>query len=67
MKNYSTQPPTANQIREARLQAGMTLNSASQLLYVHIDTWSKWESGARAMHPAFWELFMRKLGEEQPQ
>lgn len=59
--------PTANQIRESRLAAGMTLVTASRLLYVHINTWAKWESGERAMHPAFWELFQRKLSEEETQ
>lgn len=53
---------TPNAIRETRQHAGLTLARASRLLHVHIDTFAKWESGARPMHPAFWELFLLKIG-----
>jgi DNA-binding transcriptional regulator YiaG len=54
--------PTPNAIRETRQYAGLTLARACKLLHVHQDTWAKWESGARTMHPAFWELFLLKIG-----
>ena len=63
----TTASPTPEQIRAARLAAHLTQTAAGELLHTTCRTWQQWEAGDRAMHPAFWELFQRKLGEEQTQ
>lgn len=53
--------PTPAEVRAAREAAGLTQTQAGELIYCSLRGWQGWESGARAMHPAFWELFRRKL------
>ncbi|TCK36705.1 hypothetical protein B0G84_5718 [Paraburkholderia sp. BL8N3] len=57
--------PTKEQIRAAREKAGISLATASALIYCHRFTWAKWETGDRKMHPAFWELFLAKIGQQK--
>lgn len=52
--------PTAEVIKNIRDEAGLTQKQASELLYVDIRTWQKWEYGERTMSPANFELFLRK-------
>jgi hypothetical protein len=59
--------PTPEQIREARLEAGLSQTEAAGLLFCHMMTWVKWEhydvkdrTRNSSMHPAFWELFQIK-------
>jgi len=57
--------PTPEEIKAARLAAGLTQSEAAALIYVHLKTWQKWETGEelpshRAMHQAVWELFLQK-------
>ncbi|MEX3635932.1 integrase arm-type DNA-binding domain-containing protein [Paraburkholderia sp. BR14320] len=59
--------PTPGEIRAARLAANLTQTAAGELLHTTCRTWQQWEAGDRAMHPAFWELFQRKVGEVQMQ
>lgn len=44
----------------ARKALNLTQHQAAEVLYVSQRTWQQWESGARKMHPAFWELFTMK-------
>jgi putative transcriptional regulator len=53
--------PTPAEIRKARDGAGLTQAEAAALINCSLRAWIKWESGERAMHPAFWELFLIKL------
>lgn len=55
-------PPTPENIRAARERAGLTQSGAGALLHVNLRSWQKWEGGERAMHLAFWELFLIKTG-----
>ena len=63
-----TQNPTPLQVKEVReaVQSSMSLGiTAAQdwcALAVHTKRrpWQQWETGARAMHPAFWELLKIK-------
>lgn len=55
--------PSPKEIRAAREAAGLTQTEAGALIYKTLSAWRKWESGERAMDPAFWELFQRKLNE----
>jgi DNA-binding transcriptional regulator YiaG len=52
--------PAPEQIKEARLEAGLTQTQAGALLHTTVRVWQQWEAGDRAMHPAFWELFCLK-------
>lgn len=51
---------TPEEIKKARVNAGLTLREAADMVHVNIRTWQKWEAGEREMHPAFWELFTLK-------
>lgn len=55
------QSPARTEIRQARKQAGLTQSQAAELVHVSAAGWRKWESGAREMHAAFWELFLIKI------
>lgn len=55
--------PTPDEIRAAREAAGLTQTAAAALIYCTLHGWQKWELGERSMHPAFWELWRRKLKE----
>lgn len=59
------QSPNAQEIKAARERAGLTQTEAAALIYKSLRAWQQWEKedghGARAMDPAFWELFQIKL------
>lgn len=59
--------PASNQlpatIKAAREAAGLTQTEAAALLWTTCRAWQQWEAGDRRMHPAFWELFCRKVKE----
>lgn len=57
--------PSSDQIRTARQAAGLTLAAAAALVHANTRSWQKWEAGERAMHPAFWELFLIKSGQQR--
>lgn len=52
--------PTPDAIRAAREAAGLTQTQAAALIYCTLRGWQNWEGGLRPMHPAFFELFLRK-------
>lgn len=52
--------PTTNEIKAARLDAGLLQTEAAKLLDASISTWQKWEGGQRNMPGAKWELFLIK-------
>ncbi len=58
-----TQPMPAD-IRQARLEAGLTQSEAAGTIHVSLRTWQGYESetegDTRRMLPAFWELFELK-------
>ena len=49
--------PSAEQVKEARLKAGMSTEKAGALLYRTARNWQQWEAGERQMDAALWELF----------
>lgn len=56
--------PTKETILATRNAAGLSQTAAAALVYTTLSGWQRWEYGQRAMHPAFWELFLIKLGKE---
>ena len=54
--------PSPEQIREARLRAGLTQSHAAALVGVQPRAWRYWEGGGRKMGAAVWELFQIKAG-----
>ena len=52
--------PTAFEVKRARERAALTQLEASRLVYVRLNSWQRYESGTREMHPAIWELFLMK-------
>lgn len=67
----SIRPPTKKQIKDARekIQADIGITEAQRycagLIYKGLRTWQQWETGARKMDPAFWELFCIKTNTQK--
>lgn len=55
--------PTPAEILEARQKADLSQEEAARLVHSVRNAWQQWEYGDRKMHPAFWELFQRKVKE----
>ena len=54
--------PSAEAVRTARLESGLTQAQAADLVHVIPRGWRFYESGDRKMHAAMWELFLIKIG-----
>jgi len=52
--------PTPKKIKAARKKAGLTQTEAAELIGAAMRTWQDWESGARNMPIAKWELWLLK-------
>lgn len=61
------QSPTPEEVKAARKRASLSQTGAARCVHVLQRTWQKWEHGDNEMHPAFWELFLRKLIERECQ
>jgi transcriptional regulator with XRE-family HTH domain len=55
--------PTPEDLRTARLAAGLTQRQAGELIH-SARSWEAWESGRFNMHPALLELFLLKTGQK---
>jgi len=53
--------PTPQQIKQARLDSGLTQTQAAKLVHAGLRTFQHWESGNRTMSKSNWELFIIKL------
>lgn len=60
----ASRKPTPAEVRQARTAAGLTQTEAGMLIHTTQRVWAQWEAGDRSMHPAFWELFKRKVSEK---
>lgn len=60
--------PTAEQVKAARLQSGLSAEKAAAVIMVSGRQWQKYEAGKAKMHPILWRWFCLKfdLIEEQP-
>lgn len=56
----SRQSPAPDAVKAARAAVGLTQTQAAALIYCTLRGWQDWEGGQRAMHPAFFELFLLK-------
>lgn len=54
--------PDAEHVLAARKASGHTQRQAAETIYVDERTWQRWEAGATGMAPAFWELYLLKIG-----
>lgn len=52
--------PGAAGIAKARAAVGLSQAEAAATVHVDLRTWQRWEAGDRAMHAAFFELFLLK-------
>ena len=55
--------PDKEGISASRISAGLTQTQAAAVIYCSLRAWQQWESGERRMHPAFFELFLKKTGQ----
>jgi DNA (cytosine-5)-methyltransferase 1 len=53
--------PSPNDIKEARLRAGLTQSEAGRLVGGSRRTWQNWEAGVSRIPAAKWELFQIKV------
>lgn len=53
--------PTKEQVRQARIKAGLTQKAAGALIYKTQKAWQNYEIGRRSMDYALFELFQMKL------
>lgn len=60
-KDAPGRTPTPDEIREAREKAGLSPKAAAAVIYTSEHVWIMFERGERRMHPALWELFVRKV------
>lgn len=60
-------PPmyTPAQVRAAREEIGHTQTEAAALVYRTMRAWQDWESGARNIDPAAFELYLIKTGQRE--
>jgi DNA (cytosine-5)-methyltransferase 1 len=56
----SSANPTAAEIKQRRLKAGLSRKDAAELLGVAYRTYQDWELSKAKMRLAFWELFKLK-------
>jgi DNA (cytosine-5)-methyltransferase 1 len=54
---------TRQQVRAAREEIGHTQTEAAALIYRTMRSWQDWESGARNVDPAAFELYLIKTGQ----
>ena len=55
--------PTPEQIKNSRLNVGLTQAQAAAVIYKKLLAWQRYESGDRSMDCALYELFMLKTGQ----
>lgn len=58
------QNPTPEQVKAARMAAGHSQTEAATVIYKQVLAWQRYESGAREMDPAYFELYMIKTGQK---
>ncbi len=61
-----SEPPQPHTIRACRMLEELTQAQAARMVHVATRTWQQWEAGHRAMHPAFFELFLIKARRPKP-
>ena len=57
--------PTPEQIKQSRLNAGLTQAQAAAVIHKKLLAWQRYESGDREMDAALYELFMLKTGQKE--
>jgi DNA-binding XRE family transcriptional regulator len=58
--------PSPDEVKATREWAGLTQTEAGEMVHTTCRAWQQWEAGDRRMHPAFWELFRRKIATAPP-
>ncbi len=56
--------PTAEQIRELRLAAGLSMAAVSRIMGVHRSTVEHWEYGRNKMRGPTWRLYQIEMAAE---
>lgn len=59
-----TNKPTPDQLRAARLAAGLSQEDAGELILGSRRSWENWEQGRVKMHPGLFDYFMIKTGQK---
>lgn len=56
--------PTPDQIRAARLAAGLSQDAAAVLIKSSKRSWENWEQGRVKMHPGLFDYFLIQSGQK---
>ena len=56
-------PPEPAQVRQSRLELGITQEQAARLVHIATRSWQKGEQGSQKIHPAVWELWCLRTHE----
>lgn len=57
--------PTPDQIRAARLAAGLSHYAAAELIKSSKRSWENWEQGRVNMHPGLFDYFLLLSGQKE--
>ena len=62
---FSMNKPTKEQVRQARIDAGLTQTQAAELVHVQLRAWQRYEdkSDSTCIPLANWELFLIKAAD----
>jgi len=52
--------PTPQQIKQARIDAGLTQSAAAALIHQTVRAWQQYEAGDREISLTAWDLFLIK-------
>lgn len=63
MNTAPIDPPTPEEILNARTDAGLTQAEAAALVHTYDRLWRNWETGSNRMPLATWELFRIKVAQ----
>lgn len=57
--------PTPEQVKAARAAARLTQSQAAAMVHTGISSWQEYEGNRKRMHPAMFQLFLIKTGQEE--
>ena len=58
--------PLPDEVKAIRESAGLPQMQAGVMVHITCRAWQQWEAGGRRMHPAFCDLFRRKIAAKPP-
>lgn len=57
--------PTPDEIRQARISAGLTMEKAASMIHRCCSSWKRYEDGERIMKVSLWQLFQKQINKNK--